>query len=70
MLVEQLLLQGYYLGVVSHRYNSKSTYYPLLIDKNTKIKEVGYELVLIYCRTRILVIISHKRSEVVKILIK
>ncbi|MFP3037008.1 MAG: tetraacyldisaccharide 4'-kinase [Arsenophonus sp.] len=69
-LVEQLLLLGYNVGVVSRGYGGKSTSYPLLVNKNISIKETGDEPALIYLRTGVPVAVSPKRVEAVKMLIQ
>ncbi|MGP1939597.1 MAG: tetraacyldisaccharide 4'-kinase [Arsenophonus sp. ET-DL9-MAG3] len=69
-LVEQLLLRGYRVGVVSRGYGGKATSYPLLVDKNISINESGDEPALIYHRTGVPIAVAPKRVEAVKMLLK
>ncbi|MGP1928642.1 MAG: tetraacyldisaccharide 4'-kinase [Arsenophonus sp. NC-WZS1-MAG3] len=69
-LVEQLLLQGYCVGVVSRGYGGKATSYPLLVNESISIKETGDEPSLIYRRTGVPVAVSPKRVEAFKMLLR
>ncbi|MGP1931237.1 MAG: tetraacyldisaccharide 4'-kinase [Arsenophonus sp. ET-YP4-MAG3] len=69
-LVEQLLLRGYHVGVVSRGYAGKATSYPLLVNKNISINESGDEPALIYYRTGVPIAVAPKRVEAVKMLLK
>ncbi|MFP3019213.1 MAG: tetraacyldisaccharide 4'-kinase [Arsenophonus sp.] len=68
-LVEHLLSKGYRVGVVSRGYGSKANSYPLLVNSNISIKEIGDEPALIYRRTGVPVAVSPKRIEAVKMLL-
>ncbi|MFP3029332.1 MAG: tetraacyldisaccharide 4'-kinase [Arsenophonus sp.] len=69
-LVEQLLLQGYCVGVVSRGYGGKSTSYPILVNESISIKETGDEPALIYRRTGVPVAVAPKRVEAFKMLLR
>ncbi|MFP3014276.1 MAG: tetraacyldisaccharide 4'-kinase [Arsenophonus sp.] len=69
-LVEQLLLRGFSVGVVSRGYMGKATSYPILVNNNMSTKEIGDEPALIYRRTGVPVAVSPKRVNAVKMLLK
>ncbi|WP_348666515.1 tetraacyldisaccharide 4'-kinase [Arsenophonus symbiont of Ornithomya chloropus] len=69
-LVKKLSSKGYHVGVVSRGYSGKAKFYPILVNKNFSVKEIGDEPALIYLKTGVPVSVSPKRVKAVKILLK
>lgn len=68
-LVQQLMKNGFKVGVVSRGYGGKALHYPLIIDETTSTDEAGDEPVLIYTRTRAAVAVSPNRREAIEALL-
>lgn len=69
-LVKHLVNQGFKVGLLSRGYGSKSTAWPVLVDKDSNPKEVGDEPVMLAQQTGCKVAVSPKRIEALALLQK
>ncbi|VFP80192.1 tetraacyldisaccharide 4'-kinase [Candidatus Erwinia haradaeae] len=65
-IVISLQSRGLRVGVVSRGYGGKSKYYPLIIRQDTTAEQAGDEPILIYQRTKAIVVVAPVRKKAVE----